>query len=510
MAMERQTSFLDLPDELLLHVVSLSSDGHKGKQFTSRIIKLSFVCRKLRDLILSYPSLWRIISSSMVQQELILAHVDRSRDQPLHIDVSDANGHLSNAPIALLSSVEGETTRWLSFTLLLHEGRWWNLESTDSIIDKYLQHQNVEKLETLRVGFNHLGDDHAMHFFNRWRMPNLRNLELVNLVPAVVQTLPQLRKLSITFQEDALGVALQIADLQAFLASVTALEEFSLSFIDNESILNGIEVNHVASIPQIDTLNVVIKDSHPDTYSIILSAFKFPNLRNLSLFIQCDYYTKLCDDELVPQMAVRAFSACRSLMSPYTISLSIFGYDLPPEPMLLPPIENFKNMKNFTLETNINLHSPLPEVSVLGTTTCPPIDTICLRNCIALGPEWLRNFKNRFESKKKWSSLRSLTVEGCPLLPPASLTYIIPSAKLKYSRNASAVSPMIEGVRLNTVNARRGDKRFQFDFFSEGIFHTNHRGEAFLAGMVWFDTESDFSDDDDYIDYNSDLFYESK
>lgn len=284
-----QTKFTRLPDEIFSLIIEFA-----GQEDIKSTVRISWTCRRFRELALGNPRLWTY--SSCLQMEGVEALAARSRGLDLtlgtHYMFPDRL-HETDPQIPHLFSV-------LSFAVL-HSARLVELQVHLSVInlrrvsDETLSEYtslSFPALRTLRVSDTYyVGGT----LFENWDMPSLRSLELNNSTRSSFPTLrPEVLANLTSLQTEAIC---QSPDTMAsFLSRCPSL--MSLQMEVARGSCQGIlydpyfyEELPLVSLPTVTSLTVNFTDGCEAGFvESVLRFFECPNLRSFSVFVGAQYF----------------------------------------------------------------------------------------------------------------------------------------------------------------------------------------------------------------------------
>lgn len=428
------TGICGLPEDILLKVFEASKLVIPIERHKMPIeVTLSQICHQFRVTIHRAPTLWSDLHSWFSGGMLYdyLRYRSGTATLTVHVCLSDFYSDVSSFFWAMRDDVH----RWRELHLNSYGGHW-NMDQIERLecLVKWLSQRNMESLNLLRVNFpsNYEGwlteaDYRKERFYEQWKMPALRRLELTSVVPGS-RPCPSL--VSFCFNVTDNGVKLNrynIPSLWKFLQTCTALENLSLS-LPPDFPMDRLQLGSV-ELPYLKSLVLSLRfcsTSSAEPFKFALSQIYAPNVTKLHLcttFSFIDYshdFNKWMEDVFHPVFgnypAVTDFSLI--LIPGYSKEGGRFSLEgLAKLLKAFPALRTFQ----FGAESNADVDA-LPKMKVDGAIWCKchptivtaPLAHISLHNC-TIRDEHISYLLHELRSCPTWSEFEALEVVqgGC-------------------------------------------------------------------------------------------------
>lgn len=299
-----------LPEDIMLKIFEASKLVTPTERNKMPIeVTLSHICHQFRVTIHSAPTLWSDLHSWFSGGMLYdyLRYRSGTATLTVHICLSDFFSDVSSFFWAMRDDVH----RWRELHLSSY-GDHWSMDQTERLecLVKWLSQRNMESLDLLRVKFpsNYEGwltevDYRKQRFYEQWKMPALRRLELTSVVPSP-RPCPSL--VSFCFNVTDEGMKLNrdnITFLWTFLQTCTGLESLSLS-LPPDFPMDRLQLRPV-EFPNLTSLVLSLRfcsASTAETFKFALSQIHAPDVTQLhacTTFSFLDYshdFNKLMED----------------------------------------------------------------------------------------------------------------------------------------------------------------------------------------------------------------------
>ncbi len=123
-----------LPPELLAHAFSFAilGDLEPDKPRSFATLRLSHICRRFRNAVLSTPNLWSEVRAKAFnpEMEFVRTCVDRSQNAPLDVFLNLYTNHIKKGEMSACDPV--------LFAVLPHANRWRTLHSLSTTLKTFL------------------------------------------------------------------------------------------------------------------------------------------------------------------------------------------------------------------------------------------------------------------------------------------------------------------------------------------------------------------------------------
>ncbi len=250
-------------------------------------MKVTWVCRRFRQIALDTSCIWSGVSSLLPERVLDL-HIERSKEILLSLAIhpNHVPGMGSIHSHRLLDATLSLTCRWESFSLLCDLSESWMSDIGSRTKGIYVPRLTniVVDCDISNVDAN--GEFERAHFFESWRTPSLRRFTAKGVIPRLMQA-PCLASFNITLESTSIDWSAQ--QLLLFLKSCPSLTELSI-ILDN-AFLDLADCPNV-TLPSVNLLhiglsyNICDNPNGPFYVEGLLGHLCLPQLERLSLKLQ--------------------------------------------------------------------------------------------------------------------------------------------------------------------------------------------------------------------------------
>lgn len=325
-ALELRSGFSALPDGILADVLEFATGSvdHEFGTFTEGYIEdkadyhvhydietssqaattLSHVCRRFRDIIVSFSTFWRRISPSM-KPAIVSASFERCTSGSIPFEV------YLRSPISPTHIIDSFLRRainnrhlWKRFA---HDWTFnYYPRAKEMTANTHILHRKIHapQLSQIIIGFPYAiqaADNREvlkmlpkMHYYSSWSTPNLRFMKTSQMIPVPFSGSNTLTTLSI-YQCLSQGTCFDLTSLMSFLASCPVLTEFMLKVRDSdrvhESYRQQLPPEHRMETKSVERLTLMFEWGDSSTIGDLINAIRFPSVSVAIFLINAEFGT---------------------------------------------------------------------------------------------------------------------------------------------------------------------------------------------------------------------------
>lgn len=421
-----------LPNEILAKIIHFSATDLA----TTR--DLSQVSRRFRSMTLQSQRLWASVSSVM-SRSWINAFLARSGTTGLCVDfVFPMQGIEVNNWDKFLQAVASESHRWHELSLCYPFGH----DDKYDEIWRQLSGSDPQALRRLRIAGPAFGNPPPFrsHFYRSWSIPNLRDLEVVEIIPMPFANAITRLQLIITNSE-TLG---NWASLLSFLDSIPTLVNLTLMLTWKLGTPNSSPRLVLPNVESMDLAVLTMVRGNATAFAELLTVPCFgatlfcPKLNSLNLSITLN--TPSNQNEPWPRKDIMTSHLLDILTPngfPSLTDLRLVTSLLPKAPDLSfsIPFGRIGRLKRLHLQTSqdILIEVPCEGVELAGVEdVVPPLEVLELSGCDSSANNWILAFMTARKSRPDWDKFKRLSIENCSGIESERLRLIVPPEKLEW------------------------------------------------------------------------------
>lgn len=458
-AIERATNqrgYLTLPNELWFCILEydVCSEGHPYDRF-ARLIELSAVCKRFRDILHSSPALWTLIDPSFHYEVMGLC-LQRSRNAPLELHCEFENDPNHYEQDMFFNMCLPHSHRWRGLVLNCS----WLTEEECTRFMGLLEGAEFPKLESLTLFTPTTGTvmddiDECIRPYRSWVIPSLKTMSTVNIFPSPIQSF-QLREFNLTIDAFELIQPFDMSRFMAFLESQPTLESITISckwlpwdialFLTSpirlplvRSFKLGLNVDIVDEMLAM-SWDVTYFDGGMTYLSPLMNRLELPAIEALTIDHILTHVDEAVEPELDENFNISKFLPLNEVFSSLT-SLRLWIFQCQPKPMKLSTLgEIFRKAPNLRY---LSLRVPEIEMHKCGdldlkavAPRVPPLKVLQLEKCFFIDLRTLHHVLSYLSEGDSWDGFQDLQILSCPLLEGWNerLESILPSEKVTRHR----------------------------------------------------------------------------